>query len=161
MTLPPSTGMASGTATSGNEPSEASTGMSSNDASMGGMMSGSSAATPPTVYFDTQVWPIIMTNCTAHHKQPNPSGGLDMSSEMTAFNSLTLNNKSNETGCTEYYELFDDAVDSLLYQKVSGMGIPSTCGVRMPQGGPYLSSTDIQTIQDWLLTGSYMAPPDQ
>jgi hypothetical protein len=102
-----------------------------------------------------------MNNCTAHHKQPNPSGGLDMSSEMTAFNSLTLNNKSGETGCTEDYELADDAVDSLLYQKVSGMGIPGTCGDRMPLGGPYLSATDIQTIQDWLLTGSYMAPPDQ
>ena len=84
-----------------------------------------------------------------------------MSSEMTAFNSLTLNNKSNETGCNEDYELFDDAMDSLLYQKVSGMGIPSMCGVRMPLGGPYLSSTDIQTIEDWITTGSNMAPADQ
>jgi hypothetical protein len=118
------------------------------------MTAGSDATMPAPVSFATSVYPIIMKNCTAHHRPPTPSGGLDMSSEMTAFNSLTLNNMSSEQGCNEDYVLFDDAVDSLLYQKVANKGIPQSCGSPMPFMLPQLSQSDIQVIQNWITTGS-------
>jgi hypothetical protein len=118
------------------------------------MTPGSDASIPAPVSFATNVYPIIMKNCTAHHIPPTPSGGLDMSSEMTAFNNLTLNNLSSEKGCNEDYVLFDDAVDSLLYQKVANAGIPQSCGSPMPFMLPQLSQSDIQVIQNWITTGS-------
>jgi hypothetical protein len=101
----------------------------------------------------TDVYPIIMQNCLAHHIPPTPTGGLDMSTESNAFNNLTTYS-STEPGCTEQFVYTGMLSMSLLYQKVSGVGIPSMCGVRMPLGGPYLSSTDITTIQNWINGGA-------
>jgi len=44
-----------------------------------------------------------------------------------------------------------DPAASLLYQKISGVGIPAGCGVQMPKGGPYLSAADQETIKNWIL----------
>jgi hypothetical protein len=76
-----------------------------------------------------------------------------MSTESNAFNNLTTNT-STESGCSEQFVYSGMLSMSLLYQKVSGMGIPSTCGAQMPLGGPYLSSTDITTIQNWINGGA-------
>jgi len=68
---------------------------------------------------------------------------------------------TSEPGClvpgsmeVEQYVLTGFPAKSLLYQKVSGIGIPPSCGVRMPYGGPYLSAADGQTIWEWILTGA-------
>ncbi len=45
-----------------------------------------------------------------------------------------------------------DADNSLLYQKVA-MSTPPT-GERMPLGGPYLTSTELRLIRDWIDQGA-------
>jgi hypothetical protein len=96
---------------------------------------------------------VINGTCTGHHAGANPSGGLDMSTEAKAFANLT-GGTSDENGCGEHYVVPCDATDSLLYQKVSGTGIPGACGVRMPYGGPYLDSVMIAVIQSWINEGA-------
>jgi hypothetical protein len=121
------------------------------------MASGDGGACAPSTTgapsFATIYTSIISTNCTTHHSGSNASGGLDMSSQTKAFTNLTTGT-SSESGCSEHYVVPCNATSSLLYQKVSGMSIPSACGARMPEGGPYLSSTNITAIQDWINQGA-------
>lgn len=60
-------------------------------------------------------------------------------------------NNPPDTTCNEDYVVNDDPAGSLLYEKISGVGIPAGCGVQMPKGGPYLSATDQETIKNWIL----------
>jgi hypothetical protein len=36
----------------------------------------------------------------------------------------------------------------------ASVGIPPSCGVRMPYGGPYLSAADTDVIRDWIAGGA-------
>jgi len=44
-----------------------------------------------------------------------------------------------------------DPANSYLYRKITGAGIT---GDRMPQGGPYLSDTQIKLVRDWIRRGA-------
>ncbi len=44
-----------------------------------------------------------------------------------------------------------DPANSYLYRKINGVGIT---GDRMPQGGPYLSDTQIALVRDWIRRGA-------
>ena len=44
-----------------------------------------------------------------------------------------------------------DPANSYLYRKIVGAGIT---GDRMPQGGPYLTDTQIKLIRDWIRRGA-------
>jgi hypothetical protein len=57
--------------------------------------------------------------------------------------------------CDEAYVVDLDPAGSLLYQKISGVGIPAGCGVQMPKGGPYLSAADQETIKNWILDNEF------
>jgi hypothetical protein len=96
-----------------------------------------------------------MSHCTDHHAGASPSGGLDLSSESTAFHNLT-SGSSAESGCNEPYVVSGDPNSSLLFQKVvGGASLPSACGAQMPAGGaPPLGSTDVMTIQSWIQGGA-------
>lgn len=45
----------------------------------------------------------------------------------------------------------NDPTNSYLYRKITGAGIT---GNRMPQGGPYLSDTQLQLVRDWIRRGA-------
>jgi hypothetical protein len=48
--------------------------------------------------------------------------------------------------------------NSELYVKLSAAGV-TTCGSdRMPEGGPYLTNTELQTIADWINNGAPSGP---
>jgi hypothetical protein len=63
----------------------------------------------------------------------------------------TAENNAPDTTCNEAYVDNQNPAGSLLYQKVTGVGIPAGCGVQMPKGGPYLSAADQETIKNWIL----------
>ena len=44
-----------------------------------------------------------------------------------------------------------DATNSYLYRKITGAGIT---GVRMPNGGPYLTDAQMKLVRDWILRGA-------
>lgn len=44
-----------------------------------------------------------------------------------------------------------DPANSYLYRKITGAGIT---GDRMPQGGPFLSDTQIKLVRDWIRRGA-------
>ena len=44
-----------------------------------------------------------------------------------------------------------DPAGSYLYRKITGAGIT---GDRMPQGGPYLSDSEIRLVRDWIRRGA-------
>jgi hypothetical protein len=117
-------------------------------------------ASDATLSFAESVYPIIRQNCTDHHSGSSPSGGLDMSDESRTYAKFAQDTTS-EQGClvpgsmeVEQYVWPGLPDKSLLYQKVSGVGIPPSCGVRMPYGGPYLSAADTDIIRDWLANGA-------
>ena len=96
---------------------------------------------------------VIQGNCTSCHAGGNPSGGLNLSSESTAYTNLTTG-MSTENGCTESFVVANNTGSSLLYQKVTGNSIPGACGERMPAGGSPLSQQNITIIQDWIQGGA-------
>jgi hypothetical protein len=128
---------------------------SSSDSSSSGSGSSPTMEGGATVSFAASVYPnILMSNCTNHHAGANPSGGLDLSSESTAFQNLTTGS-STETGCNEQYVVSGDPNSSLLYQKiVGGASLQSACGVQMPAGAAPLGPTDVMTIQSWIQGGA-------
>jgi hypothetical protein len=111
------------------------------------------AVTGTSMSFATVYSTVMQGTCTGHHAGADPSGGLDMSTEMKAFTNLT-GGTSAESGCGEHYVVPCNATGSLLYQKVSGTGIGASCGQRMPLGGPYLDATMITMIQSWINQGA-------
>ena len=46
----------------------------------------------------------------------------------------------------------NDVAASYLINKLTGTG--GICGVRMPQGGPYLSTADVDKIRAWINRGA-------
>jgi hypothetical protein len=114
----------------------------------------------PLVYLASDVYPILLANCgmTCHSSGTATNGNLDLGSGFGYLGiSDELQNKTGnnppDTACNEDLVFMEDPAQSLLYQKISGVGIPAGCGVQMPKGGPYLSAADQETIKDWILDG--------
>jgi hypothetical protein len=95
--------------------------------------------------------------CVKCHDATTMSGGLNLDiTEIGDYTELFMNSSlgnSPDTTCNEPYVNSGNPGGSLLYQKVSGIGIPAGCGVQMPKGGPYLSTADQTTIMNWILYG--------
>lgn len=119
----------------------------------------------PIVYFDTDVYPILLANCgmTCHSTGNASNGNLDLGSGFgdigvgEELTTTSAEDKPPDTTCNEAFVVNDDPADSLLYQKITGVGIPAGCGVQMPKGGPYLSATDQETIKNWILDDEAMS----
>lgn len=86
-------------------------------------------------------------NC---HDSTTSQSGLDLSSTQTAYNNLVgvsaqqcTNRKRVEAG---------SASNSYLIDKLTGQNL--CFGNRMPSGGPYLSSSEIDTIRAWINAGA-------
>ncbi len=112
------------------------------------------------VSFQTDVYPILLANCgkTCHSTPDSSNGNVSFGSGfgyLGVYDELTTNtgNHAPDTTCTEDLIVNPDptASLSLLYQKISGVGIPTGCGVQMPKGGPYLGAADQLTIKNWIL----------
>jgi hypothetical protein len=121
-----------------------------------------STPTPPSVpavYFATDVYPILLANCgmTCHASGDSTNGNFTLGTSFPTINvyeeltTLTADKAAPDTACDEVYVMNQDPAASLLYQKISGVGIPAGCGVQMPKGGPYLSAADQETIKNWIL----------
>jgi hypothetical protein len=98
---------------------------------------------------------IIGPSCTGCHAGSDPTGNLNMSTQSLAYQNLAGVAASGPscggadpvpTRVVAY-----DYAGSLLWQKVAG---EQKCGSRMPLGGPYLSSTQIQLIAEWIDDGA-------
>ncbi len=93
---------------------------------------------------------IFQTHCTVCHTSPAPTGGLDLTTLAGAL-------KGGNDGAVIVPR---HSAVSLLWKKVA-LDNPGI-GVRMPQGGPYLASDQIQIIADWIDQGAPQgsaAPP--
>jgi hypothetical protein len=119
---------------------------SSNDGGGGG---------EPSVTF-TQVYSqIISQRCTDHHSGADPSGGLDMSTQSLAYQHLVgvaaLGAPCSDEDPVPTLVVADEHTASLLWQKVAGQ---QKCGDQMPQGGPYLTTAQINQIAEWIDDGA-------
>jgi hypothetical protein len=109
------------------------------------------------VSFATVYNTVMEGTCTSHHSGADPSGGLDLSTEMNAFTNLTTGTSSNtlEVGCDESYVVKGNAAQSLLYKKLVGPPtLPTACGVRMPMGEGPVSAADLALVGDWISSGA-------
>ncbi len=124
----------------------------------GASSSPSSTDAGPPIYFESDVYPILLANCgmTCHANGDATNGNFTLGTSFPVFNVLeeltttTANHAAPDTACDEAYVINANAAGSLLYQKISGIGIPTGCGVQMPKGGPYLSAADQETIKNWI-----------
>ncbi len=106
---------------------------------IGGGVSGSAQLTvtaPAGVSYATQIQPIFNQRCTSCHSQFGANGGLQLQNYTAA--TTTGNNPNNIVPF--------NANGSNLYQRVLSNN--------MPQGGPALTSTQKQLIQDWINQGA-------
>ncbi len=122
---------------------------------------GGGKATFTSVYNDV----MVPHGCNSHHIATGPDNFLDMSSQATAYKNLVGVAASGplvppgKTACKgsglERVKA-GDAQHSLLYLKVASASPP--CGSQMPYGCPTgfscLSSSEAQTIADWINAGA-------
>lgn len=111
-----------------------------------------------SISFATVYSTAISGTCTGCHKAAAPTGGLDMSTEATAFTNLTTGAPSgaDATCTTKKYVVPGSAATSLLYQKVSGTGLPATCGAKMPKGVANYPAANVTLIENWINGGAAM-----
>jgi hypothetical protein len=93
--------------------------------------------------------------CVKCHNSPSATNGnfalsVSFGGAYEELTQNTANHAAPDTTCDEAYVVLNDPDASLLYQKITGVGIPTGCGVQMPKGGPYLSTQDMETIKDWI-----------
>lgn len=88
---------------------------------------------------------IFTPMCSGCHP---PTQGLDLSPGQTYGS--TVNVPSNEMPSLMRVKP-GDPDNSYLYRKIRGVGIS---GARMPQGGPYLSQSDIDKVKGWIEAGA-------
>lgn len=104
--------------------------------------------TPPPittpVLFSSGVYPLIVTYCQAGCHTGGAPSGLNFTDATTSYNTLTANTTMVNINAPE---------QSQFYVCLSDPGVPSGSG-QMPQGGPYMSSTEKQTILAWITQGA-------
>ena len=91
----------------------------------------------PLVSFASDVQPVLSSNCGSCH---GGSGGLTV----TSYASLMAGNSNNGPVISP-----GDGTNSVLVRRLRAQG-----GSLMPQGGPALSATTIQSISDWIDQGA-------
>jgi hypothetical protein len=108
---------------------------------------------------------ILMSSCTASKCHDGASGNAktDLRNNSGLYMRLVNAAQSGEMGTACNGKILvvpSQPTMSLLYQKVSGTGIPNGCGDRMPDGCPTkascLTSAQIATIQAWIAAGAPM-----
>lgn len=93
------------------------------------------------VSFGTEVWPMLSAGCGCH--SPGPTSGLSFAN----YASLRLG--GDQSGPDVIVD--SDPCASLLLGKVSE---EPPFGARMPYDGPYLSLSQQQLLQDWIVEGA-------
>ena len=90
-------------------------------------------------------------NCTACHSSigRTPSGGMSLDHDV-AYDSIVRVASSRKAGAVRIVP--GDPDNSYLVQKVEGAA--GITGVRMPQGGPYLSEGQILILRRWIQLGA-------
>lgn len=100
-----------------------------------------SLATVSLTRFSTDIAPLITAyNCASCH---GSNGGFSVSSYTTI---LAGGSRGNTV-------VPGDTATSFILKKLRGT-LTSGQGSRMPQGGPYLSNSEIQKFADWILQGA-------
>lgn len=99
------------------------------------------------VSYTADVKPILDGRCLGCHSGAAPPAGLRLDSHANVL----------AGGITGTEVVACQPTASLIYLKVSSDTPP--VGVRMPQGGPYLSAAQIQTIHDWIAGGAPLDCP--
>jgi hypothetical protein len=99
------------------------------------------------VSYTADVKPILDGRCLGCHSGSAPPAGLRLDSHANVL----------AGGITGTEVVACQPTASLIYLKVSSDTPP--VGVRMPQGGPYLSAAQIQTIHDWIAGGAPLDCP--
>ena len=101
--------------------------------------SGDTAATAGNVTFHSTIQPIFQQSCVSCHTGASAPLGLDLSSYQSVMR-----------GASGQPVVVPGKPDqSLLVQKVKGTVAP-----QMPFGGPPLSATDVQHIEQWIANGA-------
>lgn len=100
------------------------------------------------VSFTDQVLPMLSQRCGCH----DPKGG-GSAIDSTAFSLGTykdLRKGGSKSG--DKIVVDGDACNSILVQKCSEA---PPYGTRMPVGGPYLSSSEMAVLRDWIVEGAH------
>ncbi len=106
----------------------------------------------PSVSFATSVQPILDANCTECHSSSGIASFLDMTSGNSYANLVNIASTMT-TGAGDRVEPGDSA-ESVIYQRISTIGLDASES-RMPlDGPPYLSESDQLTIKTWIDEGA-------
>ncbi|MGO8991718.1 MAG: hypothetical protein ACLQVI_00210 [Polyangiaceae bacterium] len=122
----------------------------------------------PTESFTTDVFPILSTSCafaSCHGSLSAPSGGMYLGGSPASVYANIVNVQS-----TEYPTMArikpGDPTNSFLLRRIDGDACnlagctTTTCAELMPQGGPQLLSTQLDTVRGWVAQGALSDVPD-
>jgi mono/diheme cytochrome c family protein len=122
-------------------------------AACGGSPSSPTSTSLPVAAEDAAVLSSIQTQiftpkCAGCHGNAVQQAGLNLASG-SSFSSL-VNVKSSQTSITLVVP--GNPNDSYLIQKLEGRS--GISGDRMPQGGPFLTDAEVESITDWITAGA-------
>lgn len=107
----------------------------------------------PTVSFSASVQPIFTTNCVSCHAPGGVGAVLDLRSTLSYANLVGVPAAVTGTPPSGTLVVAGDHSSSVLYQRITGDGLAAGEDI-MPQGLPQLSSTDKDTIENWIDQGA-------
>lgn len=125
----------------------------------GGGGSENSTPTPTpatTVSFAAQIQPIFTGHCISCHTKSGAAGNvlwLDIGTYNNLVNRPSVVTDINGNLVAGTLVIPGNSVDSFLYKRVSGIGLPAVLE-RMPLGGPFLSASDQLLIKTWIDEGA-------
>lgn len=106
------------------------------------------ATTPAIRSWSSDVFPLLSICATCH----GANGGLTLTPIATAYGELVNVVSNLDGGCSTLRRVdpFDSAL-SHFFKKLEGT---QDCGSRMPQGGPFFSAPQLDTVRDWIDEGA-------
>ncbi len=110
------------------------------------------AAAPTFTEVYTSV--IAASSCVGCHNATVNAGNLDMSTQALAYMNLVGKAASGPLCASSGEErvVISQPSQSLLVSKISAT--TPLCGAEMPQGGPFLSATQVALVTDWIAAGA-------
>jgi len=119
----------------------------------GGDSGGGTTTTPTAVSFSGSVQPIFTTNCVSCHSPGGVAAFMSLASGSSYANLVGVAATVTGTPPSGTRVVASDHGSSVLYQRITGNGL-ATGEQTMPQGLPLLSSTDQDTIENWIDEGA-------
>jgi hypothetical protein len=115
---------------------------------------GGIATAAPLVSFSASIQPIFTTNCIACHATGSLFAPFLPLTAGVAYGALVNQPATHNFNVPASLVAPGNSAASVLYQRISGIGLADVLLARMPQGGPFVSAFEENLVKTWIDQGA-------